>query len=77
MEGRTRPARVRQISARRFRIILQEGKNRQIRRMVRKVGNQVAELKRIRVANIKLGNQAPGTWRHLTGNEKKKLLEIL
>jgi 23S rRNA pseudouridine2605 synthase/23S rRNA pseudouridine2604 synthase len=73
MEGRTRPARVRRMSARRFRIILQEGKNRQIRRMVRKVGNQVTELKRIRIANIKLGNLAPGTWRNLTRSEKMKL----
>jgi 23S rRNA pseudouridine2605 synthase/23S rRNA pseudouridine2604 synthase len=77
MESRTRPARVQRLSARKFRIILQEGKNRQVRRMVRKVGNQVTELKRIRVANIKLGRLAPGTWRHLTRNEKMKLLEIL
>ncbi len=77
MEGRTRPARVKRVSARRFRIILQEGKNRQIRRMVRKVGHRVAELKRIRVADIKLGHLAPGTWRHLTRNEKKELLKNL
>lgn len=77
MEGRTRPARVRRVSSRRFRIVLLEGKNRQIRRMVRKVGNQVSELKRIRVANIKLGRLAPGSWRHLTQTEKDKLLEIL
>ena len=56
MGTRTRPARVKRISARRFGIVLQEGKNRQIRRMVRKVGNQVTHLKRIRIANIKLGN---------------------
>ena len=39
MGTRTRPARISRLSARRFRIVLQEGKNRQIRRMVRKVGN--------------------------------------
>jgi len=77
METRTRPARVRRMSARRFRIVLQEGKNRQVRRMVRKVGNQVAELKRIRVANIKLGRLAPGAWRHLSDREKRELLKIL
>jgi pseudouridine synthase len=77
MGTRTRPARVNRISARRFRIVLQEGKNRQIRRMVRKVGNRVTSLKRIRIANIKLGNLPSGSWRHLTKREKEKLLKVL
>ena len=77
MDSKTRPARVKRMSGRRFRIILQEGKNRQVRRMVRKVGNQVAGLKRIRVANVKLGRLAPGAWRHLTRNEKTKLLKVI
>ena len=77
MGTRTRPARVNRISARRFRIVLQEGKNRQIRRMVRKVGNRVTSLKRIRIANIKLGNLPSGDWRHLTKREKEKLLKAL
>lgn len=77
MGTRTRPARVKRISARRFRIILQEGKNRQIRRMVRKVGNQVVDLKRIRIANIKLGRLSVGHWRHLTKNEIDALIKAL
>ena len=77
METQTRPARVQRISARRFRIVLQEGKNRQVRRMVRKVGNQVTGLKRVRVANIKLGRLASGAWRHLSDLEKRELLKIL
>jgi 23S rRNA pseudouridine2605 synthase/23S rRNA pseudouridine2604 synthase len=77
MKTQTRPARVQRISSRRFRIVLQEGKNRQVRRMVRKVGNQVTGLKRVRVANIKLGRLSPGAWRHLSEKEKLKLLEIL
>ena len=77
METQTRPARVQRISARRFRIVLQEGKNRQVRRMVRKVGNQVAGLERIRVANIKLGRLAPGAWRYLSDREKRELLKML
>ena len=74
MGTRTRPARVARISARRFRIVLQEGKNRQIRRMVRKVGNKVTRLQRIRVAGIKLGKLASGKWRHLSQSEKESLL---
>ena len=74
MGTKTRSAKVERISSRRFRIVLKEGKNRQIRRMVRKVDNHVARLKRIRVANIKLGKLNEGTWRFLTEKERKKLL---
>ena len=70
----TRPARVTRISKRRFRIVLMEGKNRQIRRMVQKVGNRVVRLNRIRVANLKLGNLARGSWRHLREDERRRLL---
>jgi 23S rRNA pseudouridine2605 synthase/23S rRNA pseudouridine2604 synthase len=77
MDTRTRPAQVRRTAARGFRIVLQEGKNRQVRRMVRKVGNQVLRLKRVRVAHIKLGRLAPGEWRHLTHHEKTKLIKNL
>ena len=73
MGTRTRPARVKRIAGRRFRIILQEGKNRQIRRMVRKVGNQVVDLKRTRIANIELGRLPVGHWRYLT----KKEIDVL
>ena len=73
MESKTRPAKVQRITSRRFRIILKEGKNRQVRRMVRKVGNQVTRLKRIRVAGIKLGQLPPGKWRHLTEKEKAEI----
>jgi 23S rRNA pseudouridine2605 synthase/23S rRNA pseudouridine2604 synthase len=76
MGTRTRPADVQRISARRFRIVLQEGKNRQIRRMVRKVGNRVVSLKRIRIANIRLGDLPSGSWRHLTPEELKGLLKV-
>ena len=73
MESKTRPAKVQRIASRRFRIILKEGKNRQVRRMVRKVGNQVTRLKRIRVARIKLGKLPTGKWRHLTEKEKEEI----
>jgi 23S rRNA pseudouridine2605 synthase/23S rRNA pseudouridine2604 synthase len=75
MGTKTRPARIKRLSAKRFRIILQEGKNRQIRRMVRKIGSRVIKLKRVRVADIKLGKLAEGKWRYLTGKEKKDLTE--
>lgn len=56
----TRPARVTRVSARRFRMVLMEGRNRQIRRMVQQVGNRVVRLHRIRVAGLKLAELQPG-----------------
>lgn len=75
MGSRTRPAQIKRISPKQFRIILKEGRNRQIRRMVRKVGNRVAGLKRIRISNVRLGNLEEGHWRYLTAKEKKELLK--
>lgn len=74
MGAKTRPAEIERISAVKFRMVLKEGKNRQIRRMVRKVGHHVTDLKRVRVANIRLGDLPEGAWRHLTPAERKGLL---
>lgn len=71
----TRPAAVRRISEKRFCIVLQEGRNRQIRRMVRKVGGHVEQLKRIRFAHIRLGKLPEGAWRYLKSKEIEELLE--
>ena len=75
--AKTRKAGIKRVSQKRFRIRLKEGRNRQIRRMVQKVGNQVIALKRIRVANIRLGNLPEGTWRYLTKKEIKSLLRSI
>jgi 23S rRNA pseudouridine2605 synthase/23S rRNA pseudouridine2604 synthase len=77
MGTRTRPAGVRKLSDKRFRIVLKEGRNRQIRRMVRKVGNRVVKLKRIRVASILLGQLEKGRWRYLSQTEIKSLHELI
>ena len=74
LNTRTRPAEVHRIGARRFRIVLKEGRNRQIRRMVRQLGNEVIELKRVRVAHVRLGRLPKGRWRHLTDAEVQALL---
>ncbi|MBU4186542.1 MAG: rRNA pseudouridine synthase [Proteobacteria bacterium] len=73
MGTKTRPADVKRISSCVFYIVLKEGKNKQIRRMVRKMGNNVVRLKRIRISNIKLGNLSEGSWRYLTEKEKQEL----
>lgn len=74
-DGKTRPARVKRIAAKRFCIILREGRNRQVRRMVGKLGRKVVKLQRVRFANIKLGKLPLGKWRHLTVKERMTLLE--
>nr|CBX29154.1 Ribosomal large subunit pseudouridine synthase F [uncultured Desulfobacterium sp.] len=75
MGSKTRPAEISRISPEKFHITLKEGRNRQIRRMVDKVGNRVLELKRIRISDVKLGNLKEGAWRYLTDKEKKALLK--
>jgi pseudouridine synthase len=74
LNTRTRPAAVTRLGEKRFRIVLKEGRNRQIRRMVRWLGNEVVELKRIRVASIRLGRLAEGAWRYLEEREVAALL---
>jgi pseudouridine synthase len=71
----TRPAKIKRMGERKFQITLQEGKKRQIRRMVEKTGNRVIGLHRIRIATLRLGRLASGKWRHLTQKEKASLLE--
>ncbi len=66
---RTRKSEVRQLGEKSFRIILKEGRKRQIRRMVEIVGNRVTGLHRTRIAGLHLGDLAPGKWRYLTKSE--------
>ena len=71
---RTRSAAVVRKSARKFHITLKEGRNRQIRRMVKHVGNEVVRLKRIRISGVALGRMEPGSWRYLKADERENLL---
>ena len=70
---KTRKAKIKRLSKKKFRIVLQQGRNRQIRKMVGKTGNKVDTLKRIRMANINLGNLKEGKWRYLTPKEIRQL----
>ncbi|MFK7756669.1 MAG: pseudouridine synthase [Flavobacteriales bacterium] len=64
----TRKCKVEQLGERKFRIILTQGLNRQIRRMVDYTGLRVKTLKRVRIMNVKL-DMPVGKWRHLTEEE--------
>ncbi len=74
-EKATHPAQVKRTAADRFSIILKEGRNRQIRRMAKAVRAKVKRLIRVRIAHIRLGDLKSGKWRHLTDNERKRLLK--
>ncbi|HMI78106.1 MAG TPA: 23S rRNA pseudouridine(2604) synthase RluF, partial [Ferruginibacter sp.] len=62
----------------RFKIILTQGLNRQIRRMCEALGYNVESLKRTRIMNMTLSGLAPGKWRYFTPAEidtiSKKLI---
>ncbi len=70
---KTRKAVLKRLGKNKFSIVLKQGLNRQIRKMVGKTGNAVSVLNRIRMANICLGNLKPGQWRYLTLSEIKQL----
>ena len=61
----------------RFRIILTQGLNRQIRRMCETLGYRVTSLKRTRIMNITLGGLAPGKWRYFTPAEINAIQEMV
>ena len=69
----TKPTQVKQIGNAAARVIITEGKNRQVRKIFGKVGCEVLKLKRIRVKQLTLGNLAIGKWRKLTADEVKML----
>lgn len=56
--------------------IIQEGRNRQIRRMCDEVGFQVIRLKRTEIAGVKLGMLPQGSWRNLNEKEMRHLTNV-
>jgi len=56
-----------------YRVIIKEGKKRQIRRMFDSIGHPVLFLRRERIGDIVLGNLKPGQWRYLSLKETEKL----
>lgn len=57
-----------------LRVILQEGRNRQIRKMCEEVGLEVARLKRTAVGSLTLGMLPQGKWRELSDQEVRNLI---
>jgi len=68
-DGPTAPAEVRRAGGRQVEIVLREGRNRQVRRMVEAVGNEVVALRRVRFGPLALGGLSEGEARRLGADE--------
>jgi 23S rRNA pseudouridine2604 synthase len=76
IEGyKTKPCKVQVLNDNTFRVILTEGKKHQIRRMCSALFQEVADLKRERIMNIKLGNLKPNVLREIKGVELTTFLD--
>ena len=72
LNTKTKNCFVKQLGPKKFKIILTQGLNRQIRRMCESLGYRVRSLKRVRIMNVKL-DLPTGKYRELT---KEELLEL-
>ena len=61
----------------RFRMILTEGRNRQIRRMCQALGYRVTKLHRTRIMHITVNGLSVGSWKELTSPEREELLRAV
>lgn len=73
----TKKAKIERLSSWKFSITISEWRNRQIRRMVEKVGSIVKKLKRVRIENIELWNMKEWDYKALTQKEKDELFKRL
>lgn len=77
LETITRKCKVEKLGKRKFRIILTQGLNRQIRRMCEYFGYRVVGLKRVRIMNIKLGDLPVGKYREISKAEWETLQNMI
>jgi len=76
LDGRQlKPAKIEQMEPQRIRFTLNEGRNRQIRRMCDLVELEVTDLLRIRIGTLRLGDLQEGKWRALAPAEREALVK--
>ena len=76
-DGPTAPARDRRLGPSRVELVLHEGRNRQVRRMLDAVGHPVGRLRRARYAGLGTGRLRPGEWRELSRDEVRRLRRLV
>jgi 23S rRNA pseudouridine2605 synthase len=74
-DGPAAPAQVKLRGDREVEIVLREGRNRQVRRMLEAVGNEVVALRRVGFGPLRLGGLKEGSSRRLSENELAQLRE--
>jgi 23S rRNA pseudouridine2605 synthase len=72
-DGPTAPAEVGVLAPGVLRLVIHEGRNRQVRRMCQAVGHPVERLVRTRIGPVRDTNLPPGRWRHLEAGEVRAL----
>ena len=72
-DGLTAPAKVSAVGPGVVKLIIHEGRNRQVRRMCEAVGHPVRRLVRTRIGPLRDATLAPGAWRALTIDEVRSL----
>lgn len=68
-DGPAKPALIERAGAWRLRMVLTEGRKREVRRMLAELGYGVERLIRVRIGRLRLGDLKTGEWRHLTLEE--------
>jgi 23S rRNA pseudouridine2605 synthase len=76
-DGPTAPARITLLGPSQLELVLHEGRNRQVRRMLEAVGHPVVRLRRARYAGLGPGRLKPGAWRELTRDEVRRLRRLV
>jgi 23S rRNA pseudouridine2605 synthase len=74
-DGLTAPAKVAAVAPGLLRLVIHEGRNRQVRRMCAAVGHPVVRLVRTRIGPVADRRLAPARWRELSAAEVRKLAE--
>ena len=70
-----KPVRVEKVRKGTLKVVVKEGKKREVRLLVQNAGLDILELSRIRIGGLRLGPVPKGTFREMTEAEKKELFQ--